>query len=249
MASPGATRDTAAATGDPFASVFQVLRSSLAAQVAQTQRAGDPSTNRTTTQCANEERTSPLNAWPHSVSSEQTHLSHYHRRYREAESVSSTTDAFLSILAARHPNVKASLLESVHHERSYSSARIQALRSKRKQARVQRKARMQEWQQQKHAMARDCAHVVQQVETNETMYTQFATQAVEDARARLQVRALQCCRTAHNSAGAYLCVFCGWDGGQTLFFECIAEMKKALDRIDGFSVESTDESESMVISR
>ncbi|KAF1330372.1 hypothetical protein FI667_g5136, partial [Globisporangium splendens] len=189
---------------DPFDSFFQALRGSLEAQVAAS----------TAVEFSSEQPV-PLNRWPSEASTR------FKNRDEDAiqERCGSAADTFVSVLAAQHPSMKASLLQSA---KSYSSSRIQELRRRRRHMRRQRAMRIDQLQQQKRAVEHECKHAVLKVTA--TQYYQFVS---------------------HSNAFCMDIVV--W---QTLFFECIAEMKKALNRIDGVSFDEAtteDASESLML--
>lgn len=170
-----AQRSYDAAT-DPFASVFQTLRTSLTAQVTHAQHNAICNTSRAATAPV------PLSVWPRGSSNISCSLG----------TLPVPADAFLGLLAQSDPGVRAALLSEQTQcvgASSYSTTRIQELRRKRKLIQKQRQMRMQELQQQQQAIACDCNHVARQAHANATRYTQFARQSYERSSQRLQVNA------------------------------------------------------------
>lgn len=152
---------------DPFASVFQALRTSLTAQVVHAQHNASSGKGRAAATAA---APIPLNAWPRSSDSD-IRLPH----------TLAAADAFLGSMAQSDMNVRAVL----HHQ--VQSGAIQELRRKRKQTQKKRQVHIRELQQQQQAIACDCDHVIRQAQVNAIKYAQFASQSHERSSQRLQV--------------------------------------------------------------
>jgi len=153
--------------------------------------------------------------------------------------VSCASDALLTSLAASDSSVNRSISEQIR--RDARANRVELLRLRRLGARKHREAKRRQHQWQNTVVAVECDAALQDAETHDHKFQFFMAETHAKAAARLQVGGN--CRC--------LLVLRVWllltVRGQTLFFECIAEMKKALVRMESVAADNSDASESMVI--
>ncbi|KAL4173378.1 hypothetical protein KRP22_005334 [Phytophthora ramorum] len=129
---------------------------------------------------------------------------------------SCASDALLASLSASDPSVNQSILQEIRADAC--SNKLQVLRHKRLGMKKTREAKRRQLQRVDALAAAECDAALQEVTAHDQKLQFFITETHSKAKARLK----------------------------TLFFECIAEMKKALIRMEGLAADTTEESESMV---
>ncbi|KAE9002794.1 hypothetical protein PF005_g11817 [Phytophthora fragariae] len=128
----------------------------------------------------------------------------------------SPSDALLKSLSASDPSVGRNILEQIRAD--VRANKLQLLRRKRLGLRKMREAQRRQRQRLDAVAAAECDAVLLDAATHSQKFHFFLIDTHAKAAARLQ----------------------------TLFFECIAEMKKALIRMENVAADTTEESESMV---
>ncbi|KAH7484154.1 hypothetical protein PRIC1_003458 [Phytophthora ramorum] len=127
---------------------------------------------------------------------------------------SCASDALLASLSASDPSVNQSILQEIRADAC--SNKLQVLRHKRLGMKKTREAKRRQLQRVDALAAAECDAALQEVTAHDQKLQFFITETHSKAKARLK----------------------------TLFFECIAEMKKALIRMEGLAADTTEESES-----
>ncbi|KAE9002793.1 hypothetical protein PF005_g11817 [Phytophthora fragariae] len=126
----------------------------------------------------------------------------------------SPSDALLKSLSASDPSVGRNILEQIRAD--VRANKLQLLRRKRLGLRKMREAQRRQRQRLDAVAAAECDAVLLDAATHSQKFHFFLIDTHAKAAARLQ----------------------------TLFFECIAEMKKALIRMENVAADTTEESES-----
>ncbi|KAG7379898.1 hypothetical protein PHYPSEUDO_008020 [Phytophthora pseudosyringae] len=126
------------------------------------------------------------------------------------------SDVLLTSLSASDPSVQRCILHEIRH--GASASKLQLLRTKRLAVRRAREAKQRQKQRLGAVAAAECDAALLDASTHDHKFQFFMTETHDKAAARLQ----------------------------TLFSECIAEMKKALVRMEGVAADTSEESESMV---
>ncbi|KAL4132928.1 hypothetical protein PRIC2_003257 [Phytophthora ramorum] len=129
---------------------------------------------------------------------------------------SCASDALLASLSASDPSVNQSILQEIRADAC--SNKLQVLRHKRLGMKKTREAKRRQLQRVDALAAAECDAALQEVTAHDQKLQFFITETHSKAKARLK----------------------------TLFFECIAEMKKALIRMEGLAADTTEESENTV---
>lgn len=152
-------------------SVFQALRTTLAAQIAA------PSSP---AKC--EPLAQMLNEWPAEAAASGP---------QAQRPLASSTNALFAQIAHRHQSVHEST--QLHIAEQTKRRVIESIRRRRSAQRRVRESAIQRLQQHKMLMANDCRLVLMQAEAKELKFQQHTTQLQEQATARLQVLFLADC--------------------------------------------------------
>jgi hypothetical protein len=170
----------------------------------------------------------------------------HHCIYRpDTEASVPSTNDLLSSIAGSDPTLQVSIQQ--HIRASVQSARVGALRRRRRELRALRVAHEAARNQQKRMIERESAKVGAVVERQRGTFERYVQQQDSAATKRLQVGRRGRCRDVYTRCGTHTTVCCCWL--QMLFFECVAEMKKAIVRLDGVAADALEEAASMVMTR